>query len=168
MAQMHTQSIPREKFLTMAANLIHRALLDTTRTEAKKIYREIAAGKVVALTEVEMEDKSRIRFDLALDQTELDNRLNFGAFRASVATLVNNLGESLRQEDKQITVFRAENNPEMTLFGVTAVTFEGEEPRVMVLAADTGSGRPVIELRLMYLDPGQFQTGAGDTETGLA
>jgi hypothetical protein len=163
--QLHRQSIPKEKFLTMSANLLYRAFLDAGRTEAKRLYRELADGRVLALTEVQMEDKSRVRFDLALDYTELAGKLSFGAFRASVTTLVHNLGETLRQAEAKIPVFAAENDPEMTLFGVTAVTYENEEPRVMVLGADTRSGRPVIQLRLMYLNPGQFEAPAGDTVT---
>lgn len=165
MAQLHRQAIPKEKFLTMSANLLYRAFLDASRTEAKRIYRDLAEGRVLPLTEVQMEDNSRVRFDLALDHSELAGKLNFGAFRASVTTLIHNLGETLRQDDSAIPVFTAENDPEMTLFGVTAVTYEDEEPRVMVLGADTRSGRPVIQLRLMYLNPGQFQSASGEPVT---
>ncbi len=156
MARLQSQSIPRDKFLTIAANLLYRSVLDSSRTEAKRLYRELEAEKPVALTNVRMEDGSEVRFDLALDHSELAGKLNFGAFRASVATLVHNLGETLGQDDPQIPVFTAEHKPQLSLFGVTAVTYEDEQPRVMVLGADTDSGQPVIQLRLMYLDPGQF------------
>ncbi len=157
MAQLHTQSIPKEQFLTIAANLLYRSLLDAKRTDAKRIYRELEEGRVVALTEVQMEDGSRVRFDIGLDHSELGGRLSFGAFRASVTALVNNLGETLRQEEPQIPVFTAEHKPEQSLFGVTGLTYEAEEPRVMVLGADTEHGQPVIQLRLMYLNPAQFE-----------
>lgn len=163
MSQIHTQSIDRDKFLTMAANLMFKAFLEPSRTQAKALYRTIEEGKAVHLTDVQMEDKSTVGFEVALDHSELKGKLNYGAFRASVATLVHNLGETLRQEDAEIPVFTADDNPEVKIFGVTAVTYEGKDPRVMVLGADQGSGRPVIQLRLMYLDPVQFQQGSGES-----
>lgn len=168
MAQLHTQSIPKEQFLTIAANLLYRSLLESSRTDAKRIYRELEEGRVVALTEVEMEDGSRVRFDIGLDYSELGGKLSFGAFRASVTALVHNLGETLRQDEPQIPVFTAEHKPEQSLFGVTALTVEGEEPRVMVLGADTEHGRPVIQLRLMYLNPSQFDTAAAQEPPTLS
>ncbi len=165
MTRLQTQNIPRDKFLTIAANLLYRALLDASRTEAKRLYRELETDSIVALSNVRMEDGSEVRFDLALDHSELAGKLNFGAFRASVATLVHNLGETLGQDDPQVAVFTAEHKPELALFGVTAVTYEDEQPRVMVLGADTDSGRPVIQLRLMYLDPAQFAAPEQGTST---
>ena len=134
-----------------------------TRTEAKKVFRAIADGKPIHLTDVEMEDKSTLRFDLSLDHSEVPGSLNFRAFRNSVAVLVNNLGEVLKQEDPEITVFSAEDEPDTHLFGVTAVTQEAGQARVMVLGAAGEAGRPVMQLRLMYLDPVQFlESGGGE------
>ena len=163
MAQPTSQTIPRDQFLTMAANLLFKAFLEPTRTEAKKLFRQIADGAPVHLTNVQMEDKSTVRFELSLDHSELKGKLNYGAFRASVGTLIHNLGETLRQEDPDIPVFTANDNSEMRIFGVTAVTVEAEQPRVMVLAAHQGADRAAVELRLMYLDPAQFEQGQEST-----
>ncbi len=156
MSDTQTQSIPRDQFLTMAANLLYRALLEPSRTEAKKLFRELEQGRDLHLTDVRMEDQSTVRFMLGLDATELGGKLNYGAFRASVATLVHNIGEQLKTEDAQIQVFTQENNPAMTVFGISGVTYEGTDPRVMVLGAESLQGQPAVMLRLMYLDPGQF------------
>ena len=156
-----SQTVSREKFLTMSVNLLYKAFLESRRTEAKQVFREMLAGKTVALTNVQMEDKSLVRFDVALDHDLYRGKLNFGSFRAGLALLVARLSDALR-EQRDITVFTAEHDPNVMIFGVTAVTWEEGEPSVMVLGADASSTRGTVELRLQYLDPEQFQNGEAD------
>jgi hypothetical protein len=155
MSQFHNQSMPQEKFLTVAINLLHKAFVEASRTEAKNTYREIAEGKPVHLTTVRMEDGSTSRFALRLDHSEYRGKLNYGAFRASLAALIGNFGQALKDE-REINVFNAQDNPGTLMFGVTAVTLEDDIPNVMVMGAEL-AGRPgEAMLSLMYLDPSQF------------
>jgi hypothetical protein len=156
MSSNSTQSIPQDKFLTMAANLLYKAFLDSSRTHAKNIYKELVAGKLIPLTTVQMEDKSTVRFSVALDHSEYQGSLNFGAFRSSLTLLISSLGESLGKED-EITVFSAHQDPNAMIFGVTAVTREEKQPNVMVLGADMSADNPTVTLKLMYIDHKQFE-----------
>lgn len=155
MAQFQSQSIKREKFLLMSINLLHKAFIESARTSAKNVYREMAGGKVIHLTTVQMEDKSTARFNLALDHSEFQGKLNYGAFRASLATLIGNITQNLREE-KEVSVYNTDQEPNTMIFGVTAVTVEHEKPNVMVLGADVADEQAGVLLRLMYLDPAQF------------
>lgn len=155
MAQNQSQSIPRDKFLTIAVNLLYKAFLENRRTEAKNVFRDMAAGRSVHLTNVQMEDRSQVRFDVALDHTEFRGKLNFGAFRSSLAMLVAQLSDALRA-GKDIKVFSEQNNPDNVVFGLTAATEDEGEVNVLVLGADSSATRGSIELRLQYLDPAQF------------
>ena len=154
------QSMPQDKFLTMAANLLYKAFLDSSRTKAKNLFREMSGGKVLALTKVQLEDKSEIRVDIALDHSEYRGAINFGAFRSSVALLISSLGEQLKKGE-DVRVFSADHDSDIMIFGVTAVTHENKEPNVMVLGAEMASERPSVLLKLMYIDPEQFSV---DTE----
>lgn len=156
MATTQTQSIPREQFLTLSINLLHRAFVESTRTEAKKLFNMVAQGGPVGLTQVQMEDKSTVRFDLALDHSEYDGKLNYGAFRASLMTLLSNLASAIKEE-REIQTFGAENDPNNMIFGITGVTIEREVPAVMVLSTTTSASDAGVLLRLMYLDYKQFQ-----------
>jgi len=52
------------------------------------------------------------------------------------------------------------------IFGVTAITMEGNTPSVMVLGANTASKDGSVKLQLMYLDHQQFiEQQAADTVT---
>ena len=156
---MQKQSISQEQFLTIAINLVNRALLELPRTEAKNLFRELSLGRVLALSEVPMEDGSLVRFDLALDHSEYVGRLNFGGSRGSVALLLSNVARAL-QEKQAIQVFSAEHNPELRMFGITAVTVDEDQPNVMVLGSDTSSPSARVQLTLQYLEPGQFAAAA--------
>ena len=68
------------------------------------------------------------------------------------------------REEKPVKTFHAEHDPNVVIFGISAVTVEEGEPSVLVLGADAGSGQPSVVLQLMYLERGQFagQPGAGE------
>ena len=163
MAEYQTQSISREKFLVIAINLIHKALVEAARTDAKNAFKVLAEGKIMPLTNVRMEDESIVRFDVQLDGSEFVGNLNFGAFKTSVALLVSNLSKAL-QAEQDIPVFTAQESPEMLMFGVTAVTYEDSQANVMVLGSDSGSEQASVRLKLMYLDPEQFADAAQDDQ----
>lgn len=155
MASSQIQSMPQEKFLLVAVNLLHKAFVEATRTEAKKVYNQIVAGDVVHLTSVKLVDDSIARFDLSLAHDEYLGRINYGAFRASVMTLIGNISTAL-EDKKALKVFNALNGGGAMIFGITAVTREDDKTNVMVLAADTGQKEGGTTLQLMYLDPVQF------------
>jgi hypothetical protein len=165
MSKIETQSMPREQFLTIAINLLHRAFMDAKRTDAKNLFKAISEGKRVALTNLQMEDKSSVRFDLSLDHSEYAGTLNFGAFRSSLTALLSNLVDAVK-EQREITTFGAEGDSANIIFGVTGVTVEKEIPSVLVLSTSTGGQEAAVMLRLMYLDYQQFlasQQSDGDT-----
>jgi hypothetical protein len=154
MAQQSTQALSSDKFLTVAANMLHRALLEAGRTRGKQIFRELDSGRTVGLVEVEMEDQSRARFAMNLDSSEFRGRLNFSAFRASLEMLVHNIAKVLREE-QAIPRFNSQADDGSLIFGITGVTVDEGQPNVMVLGMQPVADGTTI-LRLMYLDPDQF------------
>ena len=157
MAEYQTQSISREKFLIIAINLLHKSLVEANRTDAKNAFKVLTEGKSLVLSNVRMEDQSIVRFDVQLDGSEFVGNLNFGAFKTSLALLISNLSQAL-QAEKDIPAFTAQDGPETMMFGVTAVTYEDNQPNVMVLGSDSGTEQASVQLKLMYLDPAQFAT----------
>ena len=155
MATTETKSIPADQFLTMAINLLHKAFIEQGRTEAKKLYKTIAEGKIVPLTNVQMEDKSVVRFDVSLDHSEYQGKLNFGAFRASLSTTLANLAKAV-QDGAKINTYTAENNENNMIFGISGVTMENDIPAVMVISTQVSDRGAAVMLRPMYLNYEQF------------
>ena len=151
-----TKSLPTDKFLTVAINLLHKALLEASRTEAKKIYRELEDGKRVPLTNLRMEDGSMVRFDLTMNYQHYQGRLNYGSFRTGLTMLLSSIADTLREKPETLRTFASEQNANSVLFSVTALTSEAGKPSVLVLGADSSGEAATVELQLVYLDPSQF------------
>jgi hypothetical protein len=155
MPQTAPQTIPKDKFLLIALNLLHRQFIGAGRTQAKRLYRDIHEGRVLPITTVRMEDGSTVAFRLSLDHSEFAGHLNFSAFRGGLAVLLANISRAL-QAKQEVTVFSMAQRPDCVMFGITGVTRDGQRTSVMVLGAETGAEPGKVTLRLMYLDPAQF------------
>ncbi|MCZ6828939.1 MAG: hypothetical protein O7F73_05025 [Gammaproteobacteria bacterium] len=163
MSKYQQHSLSRDKFLTVANNVIYKSLLEAQRTNAKNIYRAVNEGKRVALMNIRMDEESEARFDLTLDHSEFRGKLNFGAFRASVQALVGSVSELL-QGEKKITTFTDKDSGNV-LFGVPGFTQEGEHFNALMLVVDVAVAGTVL-LRLQYMNPDQFGQTPGSVKTG--
>ena len=164
-AEVTGHTLSTDKFLTISANILHKALIDSSRTDAKAIFRDVQEGKVVPLTRVRMEDGSEVRFDLSLDHSEYRGNFNFGAFRHGLAVLIAHIAEAVNDPAK-LTTFGNQQDPRSVLFGVTAVTVEDGVSSVLALGADSAARAAAVQLKLMYLPHQQFEDGQGpDPET---
>ncbi len=165
MAQPGSHHIPTEKFLLIALNLLHRELIAVPRTQAKRLFRELEQRKAIPLKTIRMEDRSTVAFRLEMDHSEFDGKLNFGAFRAGLSVLLNNISRML-QEKRPVRVFQMQDREQSVMFGVTGVSVERGVPQVLVLGADTSGPPGNVLLRLMYLDRRQFeQSGQAPAQT---
>jgi hypothetical protein len=142
-----------EKFLTIASNILHKSLLEAARTDAKNMYKALTEGKRVALVNVRMDDESELRFDVSLNSSEFSGKLNFGAFRASMQSLIGSISGHLEAE-REITSFTERDTGEV-LFGIPGLTQEENQLNAIMLAGDM-STVGVAHLKLQYMEPGQF------------
>ena len=155
MSTFQNFSLPPQRFMTVAGNILHRSLIDAQRAPAKRIFNDINEGQRVKLVTVQMDDETELRFDLTLDSSEFrGDRLNFKFFRNSVVGLVAALGQALKEEG-EIPMFREQGGRTM-LFGVPGVTQDAGEVNVLMLASDMREPGAVV-LKLQYMDPSQFE-----------
>ena len=146
--------ITQSQFLTAAANLLHKSFFESDRAKTKSLYRSIAAGEVIPLTRIKMEDGGLATFSLALDSSEFKGKLPFSAFRNSLNALLQNLVNAL-QKDKSAKSFDNDTS-KVQLFGIFGITEFNGEALVLALSADLSSPGDGTILKLMYLDPSQF------------
>ncbi len=155
MSTFQNFSLPPERFLTVAGNVLHRCILEAQRAPAKRIFNDAHEGKRVNLVTVQMDDETELRFDLKLDSSEFrGDRLNFKFFRNSVLGLVAAVGQALKEES-EIPVFKQQGGKAM-LFGIPGITNDTGEVNVLMLSADMREPG-AVQLKLQYMDPSQFQ-----------
>lgn len=150
-----------EQFATICANVLHQMLIDVPRTVGKRLFRELEAGKRVALTQLQMEDGGSVRLDLKLDHSEFRGNLNFSVFRDSLVALLARLAEILRDENQSLSAMRLLDesgvaNSERRLYSVPGVVASAGVVNVLMLGASPAAGEPVVLMELMYIDPEQF------------
>ena len=92
------RTLTDEQFATISANVIHQSLIEVSRTVGKRIFRELEAGKRIALTQLRMEDEGQVRLDVTLDYSEFRGTLNFSLFRDSVLAMLSRLSDNLREK----------------------------------------------------------------------
>lgn len=154
MSTLQNISLPPERFLALAGNVLNKVLLEAQRSQAKRVFSEISDGKRVALLNVRMEDDTEVRFDLSLDYSQfLGDRLNFRFFRNSVTSLLAAIGHALEAEPS-VPVFTEEGGGTM-LLGVPGVTQDAGRSNVIMLAADVRQPG-CVHLKLQYMEPSQI------------
>ena len=155
------QTLTDEQFATISANVLHQTLIEVSRTVGKRIFRELEAGKRVALTQLRMEDEGQVRLDLTLDHTEFRGGLNFSLFRDSILALLSRLSDTLRDDDTPLPALRmmdesGQATSERRLFGVPGVIAVEGVPNMLMMGATPSTTEPVVLIELMYIDPEQF------------
>lgn len=156
---------------TIAANLLHQGILEADRTSAKRIFRELEAGRKVTLTNLRMEDGGTVRMDLNLDARAFNGTLNFSAWRDGVLALVARLSDELREE-RPLPVFKPlddqselpDSDRNLNLIGCIGGTTHDGAVNALMLGLSPDPERPVVTFSLVYVDPAQFS--APDAASG--
>jgi|SaaInl0LU_22_DNA_1037365.scaffolds.fasta_scaffold01245_8 hypothetical protein len=152
------------QFATIAANLLNQGLLESGRTTAKRMFRELEAGRTVTLTKLRMEDDGLTRIDLRLDKDAFQGTMNYSAFRDGVLSLIASLSDTLREKSSIGVLYPIVDGQSVTddydnlkMFDVGGLTVHGETPNVLMLGVLTSADQPLVTLNLMYVDPEQFK-----------
>lgn len=159
MTLYRNQSISPEKLLAVAANILVGAFFDTSRALAKRRYQALEKGHKVFLLNIAMEDRSELAVDIALDVTELRNKLNFSALRDVIGQLLGAVSKALN-EKQTLPIFTNEDGGRWGYL-IPAVYSGPERDDVLILGLDARQ-RGKLTLELMFIDPAQFQAPAAN------
>lgn len=161
MAQYTDISLPTDRFLSGAMNVLHGAFLGASRAESKRHFARIQGGSVLELGALPLSDGSQLQFKVALDQQYFQGKLSFTTFRRSLSVLIGRIVERIRLK-KDMPTYSSEDGS--VLFNIPALlSFEGKQ-NVFMLGMDA-PGEGEVTLRLQFLDPEQFRRPAPSAES---
>ena len=83
---------------SLAANLLHKAFIETTRTVSKGLYRRLEEGETVGVTRLEFEGDETVQLNMTLDTSQYRGDLNYSRFRDSIVAILQDLVENLSGE----------------------------------------------------------------------
>lgn len=157
MSLYRTQSIPQDKLLAIAANILDKAFFDTGRVQAKRRYQALEKGDRVFLINLGMEGASELQVDVRLDRAELHNKLNFSAFRDLIGQLLVAIASQLKTK-RPLSVFSTQDKGRWSYL-IPAVHRGAERDDVMLLGLDARHPGK-LTLELLFIDPAQFSAQA--------
>ncbi len=158
MAEYQQFRMTPARLLTAAANLLHEMLIDCTRADAKRRFRDVLEGRRLGLVRLRMDDASELQMNLTLDASAYEGELNFSAFRRRLLVLLHVIGNAL-QAQGGLNLMNDESGKRL-LFNLPAIVGEGpqgqERVNVLVLGVDLALPGEAT-LQLMFLDPSQYR-----------
>tara|TARA_R110001592_G_scaffold6774_12_gene36842 strand:- start:3020 stop:3499 length:480 start_codon:yes stop_codon:yes gene_type:complete len=155
--------IDASSVLAIAANLFKTCLLDAGRTEAKRYFKELEAGRELYLTEMTMTDKSTIKVRLQLMPQEFRGQLNFSAFKLQLQMLCAELVKVIQAESEPIVM--SDDSGRQLMFNIPAISNIDGDFNALLLGADLRRNGELI-LQLMFIDPEQYRVPESTTAQG--
>ena len=140
--------------LAIAVNLFKTCLLDAGRTEAKRYFKDLDAGRELYLTEMAMPDKSTLRVRLQLMQQEFRGNLNFSAFKLQLQMLCAEIVKVIKAESEPIVM--SDDSGRQLMFNIPAISNLDGDFNALVLGADLRRSGELV-LQLMFIDPEQYR-----------
>ena len=140
--------------LTISVNLFKTCLLDVGRTEAKRYFKELEAGRELFLTKMDMPDKSTVRVRLQLMPEEFRGHLNFSAFKLQLQMLCAELVKVIQTKSEPIVM--SDDSGQQLVFNIPAISHIDGHLNALVWAADLRRSGELV-LQLMFIDPEQYR-----------
>ena len=143
----------------LAANLLHKAFIESTRTLSKQLFRRLNDGETLPVTKLELEDDQSLQLMMRLDCGEYRGELNYSKFRDSIVAILQALVEALKSENPLQTFQEKDAAGEPThkvLLGTTGPTQHGDDINVLMCALTPSPTEPRVLVELLYMNPDQF------------
>jgi len=140
--------------LDSAARLLYDFLIKSSRSDAKKRFKQLLQSEPFFVAEIQRDGGSNLNVMLKLDYSEFRGELLFGNFKLYLSQLIEHMGKAV--ESKEDIHLRQEVKGQRFLFGTPAALEIDGQLNVLMLSMNLGnSGEITIEL--LFFEPGQFK-----------
>ncbi len=179
---MTDEQTPKKKFnlnlvqvLDLGCGILHQAFFKQKPDAAKALLKDLKGGKKVSLgaltlsnknQEGEVQDSLEVPLAVELDYSEFKGGgFSFPAFQAALQAMLNQIAQTLKaKKDLNLLTNQKTGGALVHQPGVIKI---GEQHNVLVIAIEPG-GKDDIVLRLMFVDPGQYESLREDKEADQA
>ncbi len=169
---MTDEQAPKKKFnlnlvqvLDLGCGILHQAFFKQKPDSAKALLKDLKAKKRISLgaltlsnkdAEGEVKDSLEVPLAVELDYSEFKGGgFSFPAFQAALQAMLNQVAQTLKaKKDLNLLTNQKTGGALVHQPGVIKI---GEQHNVMVIAIEPG-GKEDIVLRLMFVDPDQYES----------
>ncbi len=169
---MTDEQAPKKKFnlnlvqvLDLGCGILHQAFFKQKPDAAKALLKDLKAKKRISLgaltlsnkdADGEVQDSLEVPLAVELDYSEFKGGgFSFPAFQAALQAMLNQVAQTLKaKKDLNLLTNQKTGGALVHQPGVIKI---GEQHNVMVIAIEPG-GKEDIVLRLMFVDPNQYES----------
>ncbi|MGH1371377.1 MAG: hypothetical protein ACRBBW_05020 [Cellvibrionaceae bacterium] len=169
---MTDEQAPKKKFnlnlvqvLDLGCGILHQAFFKQKPDAAKALLKDLKAKKRISLgaltlsnknAEGDVQDSLEVPLAVELDYSEFKGGgFSFPAFQAALQAMLNQVAQTLKaKKDLNLLTNQKTGGALVHQPGVIKI---GEQHNVMVIAIEPG-GKEDIVLRLMFVDPDQYES----------
>jgi len=152
------------QILNVAANILQTGFLTAPRVRAKREFKKLKQGNSIQVGTLNIGKLKDVPLSLQLDHSEYKGPgFGFDSFIAALQSMLRHT-ETAFKEQKDLNMLTSENQSEFVLAALPGVVKLEEQINVMLMSF-CFSQVPDINLKLMFVEPGQFNlTGNGDDD----
>ena len=141
--------------LNVAASILQTVFLAGPRARAKQEFKKLKQGKTIKVATLNVGALKDAPFKLRLDYSEYRGPgFGFDSFIATLTSMLRHTEIAFR-EKKDLNVLTNRDQSEVVLVAVPGIVRRKEQINVMMMSFSF-SQAPDIILKLMFVDPGQF------------
>ena len=158
MTEQQTLDIDTRKLFNMGANLLVAGFINQKPDAAKKLFKELKQGVSVKSGQLTSEKNNMvIPIKRELERSEYRSQFNFPNFEASLKALLQKFETEVRK-DKELKDLRTLTNEATggVLFNLPSGVQIGDDLNVLMMAVEPLNDCLIV--RLMFMEPGQFQS----------
>lgn len=154
-----------QQFTTMAANMLYSGFVRRNKVDAKRDFKKLNSGGLVSVgTFTRKEDDAKLKLMLALDASEFKGVLTFHLFKKSLEQLLRNIA-LFQKEKRDAQTFTNKETGQVVVFIPGIIDDDGT---LNVLVMGMEPLEDAVAVKLMYLDPDQFQKQKSGNDSAAA
>lgn len=154
MSEQKTVDINLVELVGLAANILHKTLGISPKSQSKPLFKELKNGKTISLGSLKHAEELNLTLKLELDYSEFCGPgFNFDIFKSALNAMLSRLSSHL-QHKKDLNIMSSETGT--SLIHVPGIIQVNHQVNVLVMAFDTAN-KDQITLKLMFIDPEQYK-----------
>ena len=149
--------------LHAAASILQTGFLTGSRVHAKREFKKLKRGKSIKVATLNIGQLKDVPFKLQLDYSEYNGPgFGFDSFSAALISMLHEIETAFKQE-KDLNMLTSENQSELVLAALPGIVQWEEQINVMLMSFRF-SQVPDIILKLMFVEPSQFNLAGNDKD----
>ncbi len=150
------------QILNAAASILQSGFLTGPRAQARKEFKKLKQGKSIKLATLNIGQLTDAPFKLQLDYSEYKGPgFGFDSFIAALESMLRHT-ETAFKEKKDLNMLTNQKQSEVVLAAVPGIIRREQQSNVMMMNFSFIQ-TPDIILKLMFVDPGQFNLAGNAT-----